>query len=351
MKAIVCEMCSSNQIRKEDGYYVCLNCGTQYSVEEARKLLVEIDGEIKIDHSDEITNLYQAARNAYQVSDYPTAIKHYEMLSRLDPDNWEPVFYSSILKTYNIKNGEISSTAERISESIPHVMKMICNIPNIPSRREAVKEVTKQVCRIAQVLVSGSHAFSQSASGGVLGTLGMGVIGMVNSASQTVDDRQRGLIISMIPFSCASSIERLFDVTDAHYNSLCDDCYRLMIAFHEDYKTVTHLELYEKDFLNLILEKLSDLETKKGKVPAYESEGFWKCPICGKFYSKYASTCKCGYIKDTNNADVSRANGQTSNKLEAEGFWYCPNCGTLKSKYATSCKCGYEKNSPNNSSI
>ena len=37
MKAIVCEMCGGNQLRKEDGVYVCQNCGTQYSVEEAKK--------------------------------------------------------------------------------------------------------------------------------------------------------------------------------------------------------------------------------------------------------------------------------------------------------------------------
>ena len=41
MKALVCEMCNSNDIVKQDGYYVCQTCGTKYSVEEARKLMIE----------------------------------------------------------------------------------------------------------------------------------------------------------------------------------------------------------------------------------------------------------------------------------------------------------------------
>ena len=57
MKAMVCEMCSSNDLVKQDGMFVCQHCGTQYSVEEAKKLMVE--GVVKIDTSDELKNLYQ----------------------------------------------------------------------------------------------------------------------------------------------------------------------------------------------------------------------------------------------------------------------------------------------------
>ena len=41
MKAIVCEMCNSKDLIKQDGVFVCQHCGTKYSVEEARKLMVE----------------------------------------------------------------------------------------------------------------------------------------------------------------------------------------------------------------------------------------------------------------------------------------------------------------------
>ena len=37
MKALVCELCGGNDIIKQDGYFVCQNCGTKYSPEEAKK--------------------------------------------------------------------------------------------------------------------------------------------------------------------------------------------------------------------------------------------------------------------------------------------------------------------------
>jgi len=42
MKQIVCEMCGCKELIKQDGVFVCQNCQTKYSVEEAKKMMVEI---------------------------------------------------------------------------------------------------------------------------------------------------------------------------------------------------------------------------------------------------------------------------------------------------------------------
>lgn len=61
MKTLKCEMCGSNDVVKQDGLYVCQHCGTKYSVEEARKMIVEgtveVKGTVKIDTSDELNNI------------------------------------------------------------------------------------------------------------------------------------------------------------------------------------------------------------------------------------------------------------------------------------------------------
>ena len=46
MKSMVCEMCGSNDIVKKDGLYVCQFCGTKYSVEDAKKMM--IDGTVNV---------------------------------------------------------------------------------------------------------------------------------------------------------------------------------------------------------------------------------------------------------------------------------------------------------------
>ena len=51
MKALVCEMCGSKDLVKQDGMYVCKFCGTQYTTEEAKKLMVEVSGSVEIDNS------------------------------------------------------------------------------------------------------------------------------------------------------------------------------------------------------------------------------------------------------------------------------------------------------------
>ena len=41
MKRLTCEMRGSTDMLKEDGAFVCQSCGCKYSVEEARKLMIE----------------------------------------------------------------------------------------------------------------------------------------------------------------------------------------------------------------------------------------------------------------------------------------------------------------------
>ncbi|MDO4387309.1 MAG: TFIIB-type zinc finger domain-containing protein [Clostridia bacterium] len=37
MQPIICEICGSNDIVKQDGVFVCQHCGTKYSADEVRK--------------------------------------------------------------------------------------------------------------------------------------------------------------------------------------------------------------------------------------------------------------------------------------------------------------------------
>lgn len=41
MKVLACEICGSNDLVKQEGLFVCQYCGAKYSLEEARKMMVE----------------------------------------------------------------------------------------------------------------------------------------------------------------------------------------------------------------------------------------------------------------------------------------------------------------------
>ena len=55
MKQLTCEMCGSTDLIKQDGVFVCQTCGCKYSVEEAKKMMiegtVEVTGTVSLDDS------------------------------------------------------------------------------------------------------------------------------------------------------------------------------------------------------------------------------------------------------------------------------------------------------------
>ncbi len=108
MKAIICEMCNSNNVVKEDGVYVCQSCGTKYSVDEAKKLMVEVEGTVKIDKSDYVTKSLMNARRARQKEDWEETEKYYNKVEEEDPGNIEAIFYSSYGKAkYSLIESDI----------------------------------------------------------------------------------------------------------------------------------------------------------------------------------------------------------------------------------------------------
>ena len=108
MKQLICEICEGNNLVKEDGMYVCKDCGAKYSVEEAKKMMVEgkvdVSGStVKIDQSEELDNYYEIAKNAYNSLDYERAATYYDKIVEKKPKDWEANFYS--LLSRNRKSG------------------------------------------------------------------------------------------------------------------------------------------------------------------------------------------------------------------------------------------------------
>ena len=90
MKKMQCEVCGSNEIKKVgDGVFECQSCGVQYSKEEVQKLLVEITGKVKIDHTDEVQNNIKRGNQYEQSGNTAKAKEYYNKALDLDADNVE----------------------------------------------------------------------------------------------------------------------------------------------------------------------------------------------------------------------------------------------------------------------
>ena len=99
MKQLTCEMCGGTDLMKQDGAFVCQNCGMKYSVEEAKKMMIEgtvdVQGTVKVDNTAFVERYLQNARRAKQKEDWKETEKYYNMVEQNEPTNIEAIFYSS----------------------------------------------------------------------------------------------------------------------------------------------------------------------------------------------------------------------------------------------------------------
>ncbi len=103
MKQLICEMCGSNDLLKQEGVFVCQHCGCKYSVEEARKMMIEgtvdVSGStVKVDNSAFVQKYLANARRAYAKEDWEEVEKYYNMVEQNAPNNMEAVFFSAFGK-------------------------------------------------------------------------------------------------------------------------------------------------------------------------------------------------------------------------------------------------------------
>ena len=86
MKQLTCEMCGGTDLIKQDGVFVCQNCGMKYSVEEAPKLMIEgtvdVQGTVKVDNSAFVQKYLANARRAYEKEDWEEVEKYYNMVEQ-----------------------------------------------------------------------------------------------------------------------------------------------------------------------------------------------------------------------------------------------------------------------------
>ena len=117
MKQLVCEMCGSTDLLKDGGVFVCQSCGCRYTVEEAKKMMVEgvvevqgtvsidntvdVQGTVQVDNTANVERYLANARRAKEKQDWEEAEKYYNMVEQNDPENIEAIFYSAFAKAKN----------------------------------------------------------------------------------------------------------------------------------------------------------------------------------------------------------------------------------------------------------
>ena len=166
MKTLVCLLCSGNSFVKEGSEFVCQNCGTRYTIDEAKKMVAEDvanegsvgqSASVKPDNSDELENLYMIARRAKDDNNAENASKYYDMILVRDPSSWEAAFFLVYFKAMECKIAGIQSAAYSVMNCEESVFSLIKNNVAANEQANAVFEVVRRCSMIANMLANGAE--------------------------------------------------------------------------------------------------------------------------------------------------------------------------------------------------
>ena len=96
MKRLVCEMCGGTDIIKKDGLFECQSCGIKYSLEEAKKMMVEgvveVQGKVQVDNTNMVETWMKLGLNAANSGNSKEAYDYFTKVVEVEPKNWRAIF-------------------------------------------------------------------------------------------------------------------------------------------------------------------------------------------------------------------------------------------------------------------
>lgn len=155
MKRLVCEMCGSNDMVKDEGLFVCQSCGTKYTVEEARKLLIDEDGmvNVRVDRSKEMDNRLPNAVAEYKSGHHERAITLFNEVLNIDYENVAAIIYKAAADGWlsTLDDNRLISTAKEMCRAIGIAKS---KTQDTVAFSEAVLPALQEMAEIGDALVS-----------------------------------------------------------------------------------------------------------------------------------------------------------------------------------------------------
>lgn len=153
MKQLTCEMCGSTDLVKQDGVFVCQSCGCKYSVEEAKKMMIEgtvdVSGStVRLDNTSNIENYLKLAENAFSANNNKEAESYSNKILEINPN-----YYKAWLIKGKAAGWQSTLDKSRILESIECFGKAVDNVPESEAA-ELKKEIAEEISRLSEASLS-----------------------------------------------------------------------------------------------------------------------------------------------------------------------------------------------------
>ncbi len=125
MKQLTCEMCGGTDLVKQDGVFVCQSCGTKYSVEEAKKMMVEVSGSVNVKNAAQLENLLNLAKSSYESKNFAQTEAFCNQIIAIDNTSYEAWKLKGLAINY-----QVNSKNQRILEAYNCIMTSYRILPD-----------------------------------------------------------------------------------------------------------------------------------------------------------------------------------------------------------------------------
>lgn len=158
MKQLTCEMCGGTDLVKDGGVFICQICGCKYTVEEAKRMMIEgtvdVQGTVKVDNSAFVEKYLTNARRAKKKEDWEETERYYNMVEQNAPDNIEAIFYSAYGKAKStLVDGDIYKR-QAAFKVLSNCISVIDDHYKAERRNENQEAIKQMAADLAEMLVS-----------------------------------------------------------------------------------------------------------------------------------------------------------------------------------------------------
>lgn len=151
MTMIKCEMCGGTDLIKQDGVFVCQNCGMKYSPEEAKKMMVEVagtvavKGSVKVENAVSAESLLKRAFMAMEDGELKKANEFFDGALNISPECAE-AYLGKLLLEYKVsKEADLAKLKEPFDSSKNYQKIMNFGSPELCARiKEINDDITKE---------------------------------------------------------------------------------------------------------------------------------------------------------------------------------------------------------------